>query len=81
MNPGQPVSKRTHRTGPAFAVAAELLVVFAGALGVIGLLHDYRGFADPAFAGRESLLLKYIGAILVTGGHGLLMFRRRRNRR
>ena len=58
--------------------ATEILIVFAGALGVIGLIQDYHWLSDPDSIDREQVRLKYIAGFVVAIGHGLLMYRRRR---
>jgi hypothetical protein len=64
------------RTKAFFKIVAELLIVFTGAVGVVGLFQDYFWFSDPEIITGQKIILKYFAGLLAAILHGLLMLQR-----
>jgi hypothetical protein len=64
------------RTKAFFKIVAELLIVFTGAVGVVGLFQDYYWFSDPGVITNQKIILKYFAGLLAAVLHGLLMLQR-----
>lgn len=45
-------------------IIAELLIVFTGAVGVVGMFQDYYWFAQPDIITSEKITLKYYSGLL-----------------
>jgi hypothetical protein len=69
-----------NKTKTILKVIAELLIVFAGAAGVIGMFLDYSWVTEPNIITDEKIILKYFSAVLVAIAHGVGMLLRNRQK-
>lgn len=68
----------SNRTKSNLKVIAELLIVFTGAVGVIGMFLDYSWITEPNIITKEKIILKYISGLIVAIAHGVMMLLRNR---
>lgn len=57
-------------------VVAELLIVFAGAVGVIGMFQDYYWLNKPNIITNEKIIIKYFAGLLVAILHSISILQR-----
>ena len=67
-----------HTITISLKVIAELLVVFAGAIGVVSMIQDYYWFSSPELITDDKVTLKYFAGILAVLFHGVFMLRNRK---
>jgi hypothetical protein len=66
----------SNKTKAGLKVIAELLIVFAGAVGVIGMFLDYSWITETNIITDEKIILKYFSGLLVAIAHGVVMLLR-----
>ena len=65
------------RTKAVLRVVSELLIVFAGVVGVAGMFLDYYYFTEPEIITNETITLKYYVGLLAVIAHSIILMRAR----
>jgi hypothetical protein len=68
----------SNKTKSISKVITELLIVFTGAVGAIGMFLDYSWITEPDIITNEKIILKYISGLIVAIAHGIVMLLRNR---